>query len=123
MRAKKAAAIYCGISSPAGLRCERNSNMTFSHYEFAPWAGQRQEIGRQILDSEQAALMKMRGLIFGFQSRALLASSGRIRHRDQSAESQRTAAELASESGVLERPLYRMPRSLAGELWANGPRI
>ena len=52
---------------------------------------------------------------------ALLAVAAGFGIETSPAESPRTAAELASECGVLERPLCRMPGSLAGEFWATGP--
>jgi predicted O-methyltransferase YrrM len=64
---------------------------------------------------EEATLAKMRGLIFGFSITCSIAAAAELGIADLLADSPRTAAELASACGVLERPLYRMLRALAGE--------
>jgi hypothetical protein len=65
--------------------------------------------------NEEGALTTMRGLIFGFSITRAIAASAELGIADRLAEGPRTTAELASECGVLDRPLYRMLRALAGE--------
>src|SRR5215831_17925371 len=65
--------------------------------------------------NEEGALTKMRGLIFGASITRSIAVAAEIGIADRLSEGPRTAAELARECGVLERPLYRMLRALAGE--------
>jgi hypothetical protein len=64
---------------------------------------------------EENALTKMRGLIFGFLVTRSIAVAAELGVADRLADGPRTPAELASDCGVLERPLYRMLRALAGE--------
>jgi len=64
---------------------------------------------------EEGALTKMRGLIFGFSITRAIAVAAELGIADRLADGPRTAAELARECGVLEYPLYRMLRALAGE--------
>ena len=64
---------------------------------------------------EEGALTKMRGLIFGFSITRAIAVAAELGIADRLADGPRTAAELARECGVLEHPLYRMLRALAGE--------
>jgi len=64
---------------------------------------------------EEGALTKMRGLIFGFSITRAIAVAAELGIADRLADAPRTAAELARECGVLEHPLYRMLRALAGE--------
>jgi hypothetical protein len=64
---------------------------------------------------EENALTKMRGLIFGFLVTRSIAASAELGIADRLRDGPRTPAALASECGVLERPLYRMLRALAGE--------
>ena len=65
--------------------------------------------------SDEATLAKMRGLIFGFSITRSIAAAAELGIGDLLVGGPRTAAELASACGVLERPLYRMLRALAGE--------
>src|SRR5215472_10803856 len=65
--------------------------------------------------SDEATLAKMRGLIFGFSITRSIAAAAQLGIGDLLVGGPRTAAELASACGVLERPLYRMLRALAGE--------
>ena len=65
--------------------------------------------------SDEPTLAKMRGLIFGFSITRSIAAAAELGIADLLAGGSRTAAELASACGVLERPLYRMLRALAGE--------
>ena len=64
---------------------------------------------------EEGALTKMRGLIFGFSITHSIAAAAELGIADRLADGPRTPAELARDCGVLERPLYRMLRALAGE--------
>jgi hypothetical protein len=64
---------------------------------------------------EEVALTKMRGLIFGFSITCSIAVAAELGIADRLADGPRTPAELAADCGVLERPLYRMLRALAGE--------
>src|SRR3989442_12034631 len=64
---------------------------------------------------EEGALTKMRGLIFGFSITRAIAVAAELGIADRLADGPRTAAELARECGVLQHPLYRMLRALAGE--------
>ena len=64
---------------------------------------------------EEGALTKMRGLIFGFSITRAIAVAAELGIADRLADGPRTAAELVRECGVLEHPLYRMLRALAGE--------
>jgi len=64
---------------------------------------------------EEAALPKMRGLLFGFLITRSIALAAELGIADLLADGPRTPAELAHQCGVLERPLYRMLRALAGE--------
>jgi hypothetical protein len=57
----------------------------------------------------------MRGLIFGFSVTSSIAVAAELGLADLLVGGPRTAAELATACGVLERPLYRMLRALAGE--------
>jgi hypothetical protein len=68
-----------------------------------------------ITSDTESALMKMRGLIFGFLVTRSIAVAGELGIADRLADGPRTPAELARDCGVLERPLYRMLRFLAGE--------
>jgi hypothetical protein len=61
------------------------------------------------------ALTKMRGLIFGFLVTRSIAVAAELGVADRLADGPRTPAELAAQCGVLERPLYRVLRALAGE--------
>ena len=65
--------------------------------------------------NEEGALTKMRGLIFGFSITRSIGVAAELRIADRLAEGPRTPAELARECVVIERPLYRMLRALAGE--------
>ena len=66
----------------------------------------------------------MRGLIFGFSITRSIAAAAELNIADRLADGPRTAAELASECGALERPLYRMLRALAGEgVFAEALRV
>ena len=65
--------------------------------------------------NEEGALTKMRGLIFGFSITRSIAVAAELGIPDRLADGPRTAEELARECGVLEHPLYRMLRALAGE--------
>lgn len=70
---------------------------------------------------EESGLTRMRGLIFGFSITRSIAVAAELNIADRLADGPRTAAELASECGVLERPLYRTLRALAGEgVFAEG---
>jgi hypothetical protein len=71
-------------------------------------------MAERTLDGE-GALTKMRGLIFGFSITHSIAAAAELGIADRLAEGPRTPAELARDCGVLERPLYRMLRALAGE--------
>jgi predicted O-methyltransferase YrrM len=71
-------------------------------------------MGEGTLDKE-GALTKMRGLLFGFSIMRSIAVAAELGIADRLADGPRTPAELARECGVLERPLYRMLRALAGE--------
>jgi ubiquinone/menaquinone biosynthesis C-methylase UbiE len=62
-----------------------------------------------------SALTKMRGLIFGFCISRSIATVAELEIADRLASGPRTAAELANECGVQERPLFRVLRALAGE--------
>jgi hypothetical protein len=64
---------------------------------------------------EEKALPKMRGFIFGFSITHSIAAAAELGIADRLADGPRTPAELARDCGVLERPLYRMLRALAGE--------
>jgi hypothetical protein len=64
---------------------------------------------------QEATLQKMRGLIFGFSITRSIAVAAELGIADKLAIRPHTAAELATECGVLERPLYRVLRALAGE--------
>ena len=72
---------------------------------------------------EQAALMKMHGPDLWLFNDALDRCSGRTGIADLLADGPRAAAELASECGVLESPLYRMLRAFGRRVMATGPRI
>src|SRR5579859_1489578 len=63
----------------------------------------------------KSALTKMRGLIFGFCISRSIATVAELGVADHLATGPRTAAELANECGVQERPLFRVLRALAGE--------
>ena len=65
--------------------------------------------------NEEGALAKMRGLSFGFSITRSIAAAAELGIADRLADGPRTPAELARECGVLEHPLYRMLRALAGE--------
>src|SRR5262249_20131004 len=65
--------------------------------------------------NQEGALTEMRGLIFGFSITRSIALAAELGIADRLTDGPRTAAELAQECGVLERPLYRMLRALAGE--------
>jgi hypothetical protein len=65
--------------------------------------------------NEEGALTKLRGLIFGFSITRSIAVAAELGIADRLANGPRTPGELARECGVLERPLYRMLRALAGE--------
>jgi hypothetical protein len=65
-------------------------------------------------DSEDA-LSKMRGFIFGFSITRSIAIAAELGIADWLVDGPRTPGELAGRCGVLERPLYRMLRALAGE--------
>ena len=65
--------------------------------------------------NEEGALAKMRGLSFGFSITRSIAAAAELGIADRLADGSRTPAELARECGVLEHPLYRMLRALAGE--------
>jgi predicted O-methyltransferase YrrM len=65
--------------------------------------------------NEEDALTKMRGLIFGFLVTRSIAVAAELGVADYLANGPRTPAELADKCGVLERPLYRILRALAGE--------
>ena len=65
-------------------------------------------------DSEDA-LSKMRSFIFGFSITRSIAVAAELGIADRLAAGPRTPEELACNCGVLERPLYRMLRALAGE--------
>lgn len=71
-------------------------------------------MGDRTLDKE-GALAKMRGLLFGFSITRSIAVAAELGIADRLADGPRTATDLARECGVLERPLYRMLRALAGE--------
>jgi hypothetical protein len=64
---------------------------------------------------QESTLQKMRGLIFGFSITRSIAVAAELGIADKLAIRPHTAAELATECGVLERPLYRVLRALAGE--------
>jgi hypothetical protein len=64
---------------------------------------------------EEGVLAQMRGLIFGFSITHAIALAAELGIADRLADGPRTPAELARDCGVLERPLYRMLRALAGE--------
>jgi SAM-dependent methyltransferase len=66
------------------------------------------------LDAE-GALREMRGLIFGFLVTRSIAVAAELGLADRLADGPRSASELAGDCGVLDRPLYRMLRFLAGE--------
>jgi cyclopropane fatty-acyl-phospholipid synthase-like methyltransferase len=73
------------------------------------------------LDAE-GALREMRGLIFGFLVTRSIAVAAELGLADRLADGPRSASELAGDCGVLERPLYRMLRFLAGEgIFAENP--
>jgi hypothetical protein len=61
------------------------------------------------------ALTKMRSLILGFSVTRSIAIAAELGIADRLADGPRTPADLAHECGVLERPLYRVLRALAGE--------
>src|SRR5438876_10513292 len=65
--------------------------------------------------NEEGALTKMRGFILGFSITRSIAIAAQLGIADRIADGPRTPAELAGECGVLEHPLYRMLRALAGE--------
>lgn len=71
-------------------------------------------MGDRTLDKD-GALTKMRGLLFGFSITRSIAVAAELGIADRLADGPRTATDLARECGVLERPLYRMLRALAGE--------
>lgn len=71
-------------------------------------------MGDRTLDKE-GALAKMRGLLFGFSITRSIAVAAELGIADRLADGPRTANDLARECGVLERPLYRLLRALAGE--------
>ena len=64
---------------------------------------------------EEGALTKMRALIFGALITRSIAVAAELGIADLLADGPRTPAELAGKCGVLEHPLYRMLRALAGE--------
>jgi precorrin-6B methylase 2 len=64
---------------------------------------------------QESILQKMRGLIFGFSITRSIAVAAELGIADKLAIRPHTAAELATQCGVLERPLYRVLRALAGE--------
>src|SRR5215469_348595 len=63
----------------------------------------------------EGGLTKMRGLIFGYSITRSIAVAAELGIADQLAEGSQTPGELARRCGVMERPLYRMLRALAGE--------
>ena|SRR5579864_6312748 len=65
--------------------------------------------------AEDIALAKMRGLVFGFSITRSIAAAAELGIADRLADGPRAPRELARDCGVLERPLYRMLRALAGE--------
>jgi hypothetical protein len=65
--------------------------------------------------NEERALTKMRGFIFGFSITRSIAVAAELGIADRLADGPRTPRELARECAVLEHPLYRMLRALAGE--------
>jgi cyclopropane fatty-acyl-phospholipid synthase-like methyltransferase len=65
--------------------------------------------------NKEDGLTKMRGLILGFSITRSIAIAAELGIADRLGDGPRTPAELAEECGVLERPLYRMLRALAGE--------
>jgi len=65
--------------------------------------------------NEDDAVATMRGAIFGFSITRAIAVAAELNIADLLAGGPRTPTELAKESGVLQRPLYRMLRALAGE--------
>jgi predicted O-methyltransferase YrrM len=67
------------------------------------------------MSNEETALTKLRGLIFGFSITCSIAAAAELGIADRLVDGPLTTAELARECGVLERPLYRMLRALAGE--------
>jgi ubiquinone/menaquinone biosynthesis C-methylase UbiE len=62
-----------------------------------------------------SALARMRDLIVGFCISRSIATVAELGIADRLANGSRTAAELASDCGVQERPLFRVLRALAGE--------
>ena len=70
-------------------------------------------MAERMLD-EDAALRKLRGLIFGFSITCSIAVAAELGIADRLLDGPLTTAELARKCGVLERPLYRMLRALAG---------
>ena len=70
---------------------------------------------RQFTSNEEGALTEMRGLIFGFSITRSIALAAELGIADLLADGPRTAEELAGKCGVLQHPLYRMLRALAGE--------
>lgn len=65
--------------------------------------------------NEEGALAKMRDLCFGFSITRSIALAAELGIADLLSGGPRTPADLARECGVLEHPLYRMLRALAGE--------
>jgi predicted O-methyltransferase YrrM len=65
--------------------------------------------------NEREALATMRGLIFGFYITQSIAAVAELGIADLLSAGPRTAAELAADAAVHERPLYRILRALAGE--------
>ena len=70
---------------------------------------------RQVTSNEEGALTEMRGLIFGFSITRSIALAAELCIADLLADGPRTAEELAGKCGVLQHPLYRMLRALAGQ--------
>ena len=69
----------------------------------------------QFTSNEESALTEMRGLIFGFSITRSIALAAELGIADLLANGPRSAEELAGKCGVLQHPLYRMLRALAGE--------
>jgi hypothetical protein len=63
----------------------------------------------------EGGLAKMRGLIFGYSITRSIAVAAELGIANQLAEGSQTPRELARRCGVMERPLYRILRALAGE--------
>lgn len=71
-------------------------------------------MNERILDEERT-LAKMRGLMLGFSITRAIAVAAELGIADRLTDGPRTPADLARECEVLEHPLYRMLRALAGE--------